>query len=105
MTTAADRFDDAPSPTDLQHFVYLANNGIAERNSPEHRLFRSSTSGQALQPGVWSKSNQLEEDHPIMSGQSRKVIGAYWPAVGHERRSRQAPSNVRPASDSRRGNG
>src|SRR5258706_10773063 len=34
--------------------------GIAERNSPERRLFRSSTSVQALQAGVWSKSIQLE---------------------------------------------
>jgi hypothetical protein len=24
--TAADQFDDTPSPTDLQQFVYLANN-------------------------------------------------------------------------------
>src|SRR5260221_8599840 len=60
--------------------------GIAERNSPERRLFRSSTSVQALQAGVWSKSIQLEtrqsadEDHPIMSGQSRKVTGGYWSA-------------------------
>jgi hypothetical protein len=34
--------------------------GIAERNSPERRLFRSSTSVQALQSGAWSKSIQLE---------------------------------------------
>ena len=34
--------------------------GIAARNSPERRLFRSSTSVQALQAGVWSKSSQLE---------------------------------------------
>jgi sulfane dehydrogenase subunit SoxC len=34
--------------------------GIAERNSNERRLFRSSTSVQALQPGAWSKSIQLE---------------------------------------------
>jgi hypothetical protein len=34
--------------------------GIAERNSPERRLFRSSTSVQALQAGVWSKSIPLE---------------------------------------------
>jgi AraC family transcriptional regulator len=26
MTTAADQFDDTPSPTDQQQFVYLANN-------------------------------------------------------------------------------
>ena len=26
MTTAADRFDDTPSPTDQQQFVHLANN-------------------------------------------------------------------------------
>ena len=26
MTTAADQFNDIPSPTDLQQFVYLANN-------------------------------------------------------------------------------
>ena len=26
MTTAADQFDDTPSPTDLQQFVHLANN-------------------------------------------------------------------------------
>jgi AraC-like DNA-binding protein len=26
MTTAADQFDDTPSPTDLQQFVYLASN-------------------------------------------------------------------------------
>ena len=34
--------------------------GIAERNSPERRLFRSSTSVQTLQAGAWSKSIQLE---------------------------------------------
>src|SRR5258706_7356620 len=34
--------------------------GIAERNSSERRLFRSSTSVQALQAGAWSKSIQLE---------------------------------------------
>jgi hypothetical protein len=34
--------------------------GIAERNSPERRLFRSSTSVQALQASVWSKSIQME---------------------------------------------
>ena len=28
MTTAADQFDDTPSPTDLQQFVYLANNMV-----------------------------------------------------------------------------
>ena len=28
MTTAADQFDDTPSPTDLQQFVYLANNVV-----------------------------------------------------------------------------
>jgi AraC family transcriptional regulator len=28
MTTAADRFDDTPSPTDLQQFVDLANNVV-----------------------------------------------------------------------------
>src|SRR5258706_1089078 len=34
--------------------------GIVERNSPERRLFRSSTSVQALQPAFWPKSVQLE---------------------------------------------
>src|ERR1700722_13180514 len=34
--------------------------GIAERNSPQRRLFRSSTYVQAIQAGVWSKSIQLE---------------------------------------------
>jgi len=34
--------------------------GIAERNSPERRLFRSITSVQAIQAGVWSKSIPLE---------------------------------------------
>jgi AraC family transcriptional regulator len=28
MTTAADQFDETPSPTDLQQFVYLANNVV-----------------------------------------------------------------------------
>ncbi len=27
-----------------------------------------------------------DEDHPIMGGQSRKVTGGYWSAVGHSRR-------------------
>src|SRR5258706_15543691 len=34
--------------------------GIAERKSPERRLFRSTTSVQALQSGVWSKSIQMQ---------------------------------------------
>jgi hypothetical protein len=34
------------------------------------------------------------EDHPIMGGQSRKVTGGYWSAVGQERR-RRLPVNFR----------
>ena len=32
MTAAADQFDDTPSTTNLQQFVYLANNVVGVRH-------------------------------------------------------------------------
>jgi len=40
MTTAADQFDDTPSPTDLQQFVYLANNMVELLETAKRELER-----------------------------------------------------------------
>ena len=40
MTTAADQFDNTPSPTDLQQFVYLANNVVELLETAKRELER-----------------------------------------------------------------
>jgi AraC family transcriptional regulator len=40
MTTAADQFNDTPSPTDLQQFVYLANNVVELVETAKRELER-----------------------------------------------------------------
>ena len=40
MTTAADQFNDTPSPTDLQQFVYLANSVVELVETAKRELER-----------------------------------------------------------------
>src|SRR5712672_4263224 len=47
MTTAADQFDDTPSPTDLQQFVYLANNVFELLETAKRELERDREAAKA----------------------------------------------------------
>src|SRR5258707_14196237 len=47
MTTAADQFDDTPSPTDLPQFVYLANNVFELLETAKRELERDREAAKA----------------------------------------------------------
>ena len=47
MTTDADQFDDTPSPTDLQQFVYLANNVFELLETAKRELERDREAAKA----------------------------------------------------------
>jgi AraC family transcriptional regulator len=47
MTTAADQLDDTPSPTDLQQFVYLANNVFEHLETAKRELERDREAAKA----------------------------------------------------------
>src|SRR5258707_14864058 len=47
MTTAADQLDDTPSPTDLQQFVYLANNVVELLETAKRELERDREAAKA----------------------------------------------------------
>ena len=47
MTTATDQLDDAPSPTDLQQFVYLANNVFELLETAKRELERDREAAKA----------------------------------------------------------
>src|SRR6476619_7938577 len=47
MTTAADQFNDTPSPTDLQQFVYLANNVFELLETAKRELERDREAAKA----------------------------------------------------------
>jgi AraC family transcriptional regulator len=47
MTTASDQFDDTPSPTDLQQFVYLANNLVELLETAKRELERDREAAKA----------------------------------------------------------
>jgi AraC-like DNA-binding protein len=47
MTTAADQFNDIPSPTDLQQFVYLANNVVELVETAKRELKRDRETAKA----------------------------------------------------------
>ena len=47
MTTAADQFNDIPSPTDLQQFVYLANNVFELLETAKRELERDREAAKA----------------------------------------------------------
>ena len=47
MTTAADQFDDTPSPTDLQQFVYLANSLVELLETTKRELERDHEAAKA----------------------------------------------------------
>ena len=47
MTTAADQFDDTPSPTDLQQFVYLANSVVELLETAKRELERDRKAAEA----------------------------------------------------------
>jgi AraC family transcriptional regulator len=48
MTTAADQFDDTPSPTDQQQLVYLANNLVELLEKADRELERDHEAAKAL---------------------------------------------------------
>jgi AraC family transcriptional regulator len=48
MTTALDQLDDTPSPTDLQQFVYLANNVFELLQTAKRELERDCEAAKAL---------------------------------------------------------
>ena len=52
MTTAADQFDDTPSPTDLQQFVYLANNLVELLETAKRELERDREAAKVAGHGV-----------------------------------------------------
>ena len=47
MTTAGDHLDDTPSPTDLQQFVYLANNLVELLETAKRELERDREAAKA----------------------------------------------------------
>ena len=47
MSTAADQFDDTPSPTDLQQLVYLANNVVELVETAKRELKRDREAAKA----------------------------------------------------------
>jgi AraC family transcriptional regulator len=59
MTTAADQFDDTPSPTDLQQFVYLANNVVELLETAKGELERD---GEAAKASLATASSILQSE-------------------------------------------
>jgi AraC-like DNA-binding protein len=61
MTTAADQFDHTPSPTDLQEFVYLANNVFELLETAKRELERDRETAKAsLVTASWILRSEIE---------------------------------------------
>ena len=80
MTTAADQFDDTPSPTDLQQFVYLANNVFELLETAKRELERDR---EAAKASLATASSILQSEIERRSGANGSTTGglAAWQVV------------------------
>ena len=88
MTTAADQFDDTPSPTDLQQFVYLANNVSELLATAKRELERDR---EAAKASLTSASSILQSEIERCSHAKSARAGAFaaWKIGPFELSSRE----------------
>ena len=77
MTTAADQFDDTPSPTDLQQFVYLANNVFELLQTAKRELDRDHAAAKASLATASSILQSEIERHSHTQGARPGALAAW----------------------------
>ena len=77
MTTAADRFDDTPSPTDQQQFVHLANNLVELLETAKRELERDREAAKASLATASSILQSEIERHSCAKGARPGALAAW----------------------------
>jgi AraC family transcriptional regulator len=83
MTTAADQFDHTPAPTDLQQFVYLANNVFELLETAKRELKRDRETAKASLSTASSILCSEIERRSRAKGARADALAA-WQIVVHE---------------------
>jgi AraC family transcriptional regulator len=76
MTTAADQLDDTPSPTDLRHFVYMANNLVELLETAKREL---KDNHEAAKASLTKASIILQSETARRSGANGSKVGGLAP--------------------------